>query len=72
MEQPKVMTVSKSPLQTRFCVECIICGNAIELTENESLAVYHGKAAFIKVCDDCKSAITFAKSQREHEKYGGE
>ena len=38
-------------------VECIICGESIELTENENIALMYGKTVGPKVCDKCKEAI---------------
>lgn len=35
---------------------CIICGESVLLTSDESLAIQHG-APIIKVCDKCKNAI---------------
>ena len=36
--------------------DCIICGESVLLTSDESLALQHG-APIIKVCDKCKNAI---------------
>ena len=36
--------------------ECIICGAAVPLADYERYGVY------IKVCDDCKKAVRYAKA----------
>lgn len=40
----------------RLGVFCIICGESVELTKNEELAVMWGHSP-IKVCNECRKAI---------------
>ena len=53
-------------------VSCTICGNTKELNEIEAEYARHfGTVAGIYICDECKNAIEWAKSQLSKEKHNG-
>ena len=45
------------PNSSRYAMPCIICGDSVELTENESYSVRQGHIISPKVCDKCKAAV---------------
>ena len=51
------------PLKPHFGISCFICDGFIEPSALELAMIEHGKQV-MKVCEDCKSAIAFAKQQR--------
>lgn len=45
---------------------CIICGEYVTLTENESIAVLrYNKSVPSKVCNKCKQAIFYIRKQTD-------
>ena len=59
----KVIEVSSVPLKPHLGISCFICGGFIDPNGLELAMIEHGKSV-MKVCEDCKSAIAFAKQQR--------
>lgn len=45
---------------------CIICGESVELTENEVILLKHGLSIHSKVCEKCKRAILYVRNQLEN------
>lgn len=52
-------------VEMRVATHCIICGDLVELSDYEA----HG-GRVVKVCENCKKAIQYAREQLE--KTGGE
>ena len=49
-------------IEEKLCVQCLICGEPVELDEMESFAILHPHTTFVKVCKECRNAVKFAKS----------
>jgi hypothetical protein len=47
----------------RLGVDCIICGETIELTPNEEASLYYGHSIGSKVCDKCKQAVLYIREK---------
>ena len=59
-----ISTTEIEPVKSHIGVSCLICGNPVECTENEERAMLYGRS-IIKVCDDCRKAVEWAKTTRE-------
>lgn len=44
---------------------CIVCGEGVELTEEEVMSLNYGNCIHSKVCDKCKEAILYMRSELE-------
>ena len=64
MKMEKTIEISSVPLKSHLWISCFICGGFIEPSGLELAMIEHGKPV-MKVCEDCKSAIAFAKQQRD-------
>ena len=56
-----IFTISQANF--RLCASCIICGEAVELTEMEEEQLRYGHYIHSKVCDKCKAAILYMRKQ---------
>ena len=51
-----------------WSVACIVCGESVQLSENESLALQKiGRGPGSKMCDKCKKVILHARERMESE-----
>lgn len=41
--------------------DCIICGEPVDLTDDEKIRIERGHYAPCKVCDECKKAILYMR-----------
>lgn len=48
---------------TRLATSCIICGESIELNDNEKLSLQYGLSIHSKVCEKCKEAVLYIREQ---------
>ena len=55
MEEDKFGNVEVAP--AKISAKCLICGKYVELTDMEARGIC------IKVCDECKAAVAWAKTQ---------
>lgn len=56
-------TIHYNPYEYQIVTHCVICGKEVVSTANTSTL-----AEQIKVCDDCKNAIAWAKEQMKGER----
>jgi hypothetical protein len=42
---------------------CIVCGEHVELTENEKMSLHHGRDIDSKMCYECRLAIMHMRRQ---------
>lgn len=50
-------TVNLDNVVNNIGISCIICGEMVELTSEEKLALKYDKIPGPKVCDKCKAAV---------------
>lgn len=46
-----------------LCTKCIVCEEAVLLTQHEEHMLRCGKDVPTKICDKCKNAILYIRSQ---------
>jgi len=65
----KLIYPSETQPHNDICVACLVCGEAVTLSDFEyaSLQMPHG--CVIKVCDKCKAAILHVRNQLEEEQH---
>lgn len=57
-------SILKLPIiECKICLPCIICDEAVELTEMEEARLDYGHHVGSKVCDKCKAAILYMREQ---------
>ena len=61
----KVITNVHSTVESHFSVSCIICGESVELTQDEELMLKNGISVGPKVCEKCKQAVLHMREQME-------
>lgn len=49
-------------------MKCLSCENAIELSEEEKELLNTGHVLDLRLCDDCKKAILYARNKMLEEK----
>ena len=60
------MQTRKLAMECGLAVGCICCGNCVSLTQEEECSIYHGKF-IVKICDECKEAISYVKQLMKDE-----
>ena len=63
----KTAFIKTDDVKVSIGVACIVCGESVELTDNECLALSRGHNIESKVCDKCKEAIIYMRKQIEKE-----
>ena len=48
-----------------IAIQCLICGEGVELTENEQMCINYGRSIHSKVCDKCKAAVMKIRKEME-------
>lgn len=46
-------------------IACIICGEAVPLSEEEAMSLRHGHHIHSKVCDKCKQAVLYLRKEMD-------
>jgi len=55
------------PLKASLSISCTICTEMTPLTDYEESMIRHGNMMPIKICDKCKKAILYMRSQMPEE-----
>ena len=50
-----------------ICVGCLVCGEAVPLSDFEYAYLHTTHGSVVKVCDKCKAAILHVRKQLEEE-----
>ena len=62
MEQ--IESILKLPIiECKLAMPCIICGESVELTEEEEMSLSYGDHVRSKVCNECRSAILYMRER---------
>lgn len=54
-------------LKPKHTIQCLICDEAVELSEMENSRLDHGLSINPKICDKCKQAILYARRMMENQ-----
>ena len=63
LELEGTITVNVPITNIGYSLPCIICDESVKLTEREEMSVRHGHHIPTKVCDKCKKAILYIRTQ---------
>ena len=54
----------KIDMSSTLAIGCMVCGESVSLTAIEEYRVLSGGVLYPKMCDECKRAIEWAKTQK--------
>jgi hypothetical protein len=54
-------------IECKLAMPCIICGESVELTEEEEMSLSYGDHVRSKVCNECRSAVLYMRAHMEQQ-----
>lgn len=52
-------------IKYKLAIPCIICGESVELTEEEEMSLSYGDHVRSKVCNECRSAVLYMRDHMQ-------
>lgn len=52
-------------IEYKLAMPCIICGESVELTEEEEMSLSYGNHIRSKVCNECRSAVLYMRAHMQ-------